>query len=367
MEKKTPPSTSLCGGETAREVLRDYHRWWNCQAFEARNPAPQPTSLERDHFPLLLQHDYMVSDKSDGTRFLLFLTHAAGRELAVLVDRKLTLYQVPVAANRSFFAGSLYDGELVSAAGCDVFLVFDAVAHRGERVGHRSLLERLAVIRGAFDLEGAAARSPEEAATLARKGKVVCGGSARGLCFRPKPCFQMRQLDTLLRQIPLLPYAVDGLVLTPVRQPVLTGTHATTFKLKWRHSIDVEVANDGRELLVGLGGAPDTAVQRVPLSGLGLPLRLDEELQQRLPHFAGAILELDITPAATEAPPSPQQQQQQQQQLRLSFKAVRTDKAHPNAVATVLRTAKNVRENITAEELLALAREASEQQLRREG
>jgi hypothetical protein len=299
-------------------------------------------SLERAHFPLLQERRYLVSDKSDGVRYVLFLVRVQGRDLALMVDRKLCLYQVPVAASRAFFEGSFFDGELVtSAGGAHVFLIFDAVAIKGSNaVAKEPLTRRLEAIRSIFDLEGARVASPEEATALAKRGKVVCGGSARGLSFRPKPCFQLRQLDTLLRQLPTLPYSTDGLVFSPVDEPVKTGTHETMLKLKWKHTVDVEVGPDGDELLVGVGGAPNTAILRSPLASLGVSFEQDEALRRVLPAAAGQILELALTVEAG--------------QPTLRYLSQRRDKAHPNSGSTILRTLRNVREDIKPEELVAL-------------
>lgn len=341
------PSSSLCTGPVAAEVLEAFHRTWGSSAYAGRNPAPQPVSLERRHFEQLLRDDYMVSDKSDGTRYALFLTRAGQRDLAVLVNRKLDVFQIPVAARRGHFDGSLYDGELVECHGSHVFLVFDAVAHKGRYVGGEDFLARLSVIRSVFDLEGALVRSPEEASELAQRGKVICGGSAHGLRFRPKQCFQLRQIDTLLRQIPSLPYSVDGLILTPVREPVRCGTHETMYKFKTRHTVDLEVSSDGLSLLAGMGGAPNTAVLRVPLASVGRFVLLGDAAE-RMRASPGGILELLLTLCEGE--------------LQLSFQTVRTDKGHPNAAATVVSTAVNVKEAIEAEELVQLARAAAQMQ-----
>ena len=324
-------------------MLVNYHALWKTHHYAGRNPAPQPVSLERRNLPLLQEREYVVSDKSDGTRYVLFLTRANGRELAVMVDRKMTMFQVPVAATRAFFAGSIFDGELVNCGGTHVFMVFDVVAVKGsDAIGRASLLKRLELIRTVFDLEGSAAASPDDAAKLAKRGKIVCGGSARGLRFRPKSCFQLAQLDTLLRQLPGLPYATDGLVFTPVDAPVGTGTQEHVFKLKWRHTVDLEVGAD--EFMVGVGGAPNTAVMRAPLSSLGVPFHMDcAVLEVARTAAIGQIVELELT-CTEKAGPS------------LSFVARRSDKAHPNMAVTVLRTLQNVRENIRPEELLTILR-----------
>jgi len=327
--------------------LRSYHEMIRATHYAERNPVPQPVSLERAHFPELFHRDYMISDKSDGIRYVLFLTKVQGREMALMVDRKLTLFQIPVAASKCYFNGSIYDGELVCSHGSHVFLVFDCISCKGSYVGDQDFLSRSSLIRSAFDLEGSCAKSPEEATSLARKGKIICGGSANGLTFRPKPCFRLRQLDTLLRQIPSLPYATDGLIFTPVDEPVRVGTHLSMFKYKKRHSIDLEVSADGAEFLVGLGGAPDTAVRRTPLASLGIPFRMEESLEMRLRDYPGRILEVKIS-------------LDQEGGLALTFLCLRTDKSHPNAVATILRTLNNVKEAITTEELLEIARKAAD-------
>jgi len=340
------PSGAVVSGALALELLESYHALWEARPQPDRNPATQPVSLERDHFARLRSVDYVVSDKSDGVRYVLYLAQAGGQELAVLVDRKLKLYQVPVAAARKHFRGSIFDGELVNVRGTHVFLVFDAVAHKGSNaIARQPLTKRLELIRAVFDLDGVSVSSPEEAAEQAKLGKVVCGGSAYGLSFRPKPCFQLQQLDTLLRRLPLLPYAVDGLIFTPQEDRVVVGTHETMFKLKWKHSIDVEVGAGGA-LLVGLGGAPETAVQRVPLSSLSIAFEYEPELAAALPALQGRIVELALTSDAGA--------------LRLSLLAQRPDKAHPNTASTVLRTVKNVREDITPQELLQLFARPSE-------
>jgi len=340
------PSSSLCEGALAAEVLEKYHALWQVAQYRGRNPAPQPVSLEREHFPELLERSYFVSDKSDGVRYVLFLVRALDKDLALMVDRKLCLYQVAVAAGRSYFEGSIFDGELVTLpCGSHLFLIYDVVALRGSAAaGKGALPSRLQTIRAIFDLEGANLSSPEEAEALAKRGKIVCGGSARGLSFLPKQFFQLQQLDTLARMIPTLPYAVDGIIFTPAEEPVRTGTHETLFKLKWKHTIDLEVAAGGDDLLVGVGGSPSTAVLRSSLETLGVGFALHPELQAALPQLAGSIVEVLLSLEEDGATPS----------LRLV--SVRRDKAHPNAGTTVLRTLRNLRENISLDDVISLAR-----------
>ena len=339
-------------GEFAAQCAQSYFALWGLPHLPKRNPCAQPVSLERKHIPLLLAGDYVVADKSDGVRYTLYLCREGGRNFSFLIDRKLSFYQIPVAASKRAFAGSIFDGELVwsltpQGTRSQLFLVFDVVAYRGSAaIQQESLHKRLETIRSAFDLSGRPVVSPECAAALAKEGKIICGGNSHGLSFRPKPCFPMDQLDTLLRQIPSLPYATDGLVFTPVDQPLCAGTAERTFKLKASHTVDLEVR--GGDLLLGQGGSPETAVQRVSLATLGIPFRRDAALQAEIdalavgPDQAPVILECALSLKEKDA--------------ELSYIGRRTDKVHPNVVRTVLSTLTNLREDIKPQELCAAQR-----------
>jgi hypothetical protein len=340
-------------GEHAASCARAYCSFWGAAHIPQRNPCSQPVSLERRHIPLLLRENYVVAEKSDGVRYALFLYKEGGRHFSFLVDRKLTLFQIPVAACSRAFEGSVFDGELVWIQGAQgawlqLFLVFDVVAVNGLMdIQRQNLHRRLQLIRETFDLRGERATSPTYASRLAKQGKIICGGNAYGLSFRPKPCFPMDQLDTLLRQIPSLQYATDGFVFTPVDDPVCTGTGERIFKLKTRHTVDLEVR--GGQLLVGQGGGAETAAQRVPLNAVGAPLRASARLAAVVAAERAdtAIVECSLLQAG--------------EHIEIDLVRQRQDKAHPNTVRTLLSTVINLREDIQIEELCGLARYAGRQ------
>lgn len=333
------PNT-VYAGEAVRGILASYFKLWNLPYLPKRNPCAQPVSLERAHFPLLLQHDYVAAEKSDGVRYTLYLCREGGQNYSMLIDRKLTLYQIPVAGARKLFNGTIFDGELVwtncNGVRAQSYLIFDVIAFKGSTAIQRANLhERLAVIRQAIDLDGTAVQSPETAAALARKGKIICGGNAHGLSFRAKPCLPLSQLDTLLRQLSTISHGSDGLIFTPVNQPVMAGTAEQIFKLKAKHTIDLEL-RDG-QLLLGIGGSSDTAPRRVTLNTLGIAFDVDDQLRAQLEQGVASIIECEVT--------------LQDAGAQLRFVGHRTDKSHPNTVRTVLATLTNLREDIKPEEL----------------
>ena len=345
------PSSSPLTGSLAEEITASYHTAWGVKAVPGRNPAPQPVSLERRHLPLLREHAYIIADKSDGVRMCLFLTRTAdGRDHAVLVDRKLSLYQVHVAALRRCFDGSLFDGELMWTTGPDgthwqTFLVFDAVAWRGDNgeIGQQPLTKRLELIRHTFDLGSEEIIGADAAQIKAKEGKIICGGNAHGLSFRPKQCFPLEMLPTLLRHIQHLPYQSDGLVLTPVDEPVRTGTHETTFKVKWKHTLDLQANPTTKQLLLGAGGIAHN--ERMDLLNVGLP--------ETVVPSATFWADLKDNLVTSDSPVSVIVEcSLAQTSGQLGFVAIRRDKSHPNSMRTAERTLRSMMDNIGSEELL---------------
>jgi mRNA guanylyltransferase len=343
----------LYTGEFLAACTAKYYALWGIAPLAHRNPCAQPVSLERKHIPALRSGNYVVADKSDGCRYTLFFCEEKGHNFSFLVDRKMCFYQIPVAASRRVFQGSIFDGELVTArtpqsGKSHVFLVFDVVAFRGSNAIHKqNLHKRLEVIRGAFDLNGRVVTSPDEATAIAKEGKIICGGNAHGLSFRPKMCFPMNQMDTLVRQTHLLPYATDGLIFTPVDEPVIVGTAERTYKLKDMHTVDLEVNSE--ELLLGQGGAPDTAVQRVPLAATGVRFQRDKQFEQALHEINTAL-----SPEAERRHPlivECRLDLGEANSVKLTYVRCRPDKCHPNTVRTMLATITNLRENIQISEL----------------
>jgi len=337
---------NLYSGPDLPKCLQIYCKLWGVQHLYKRNPCSQPISLERKHIASITTGNYVVADKSDGIRYGLLLCKVGDQHYSLLVDRKLDMYQIPVAASKRMFAGSIFDGELVWIAGShgtytQLFLVFDVVAYRGSPgIKEENLHRRLTVIREAFDLSGHVISSPRGAARCAKEGKIICGGNAYGLSFRPKLCLPFDQLDTLMRQMETMPYPTDGLIFTSVEAPNSSGTAEHTFKLKTRHTVDLQL--QGCNLLLGQGGHTDTAMHRVCVESVGIDLKLSPIMQQLCASSnpddqATKIVECELLQIDGE--------------LHLEYVGMRTDKAHPNTVRTMISTITNLRENIQAHEL----------------
>ncbi|KAL2752658.1 hypothetical protein ACRALDRAFT_1044680 [Sodiomyces alcalophilus JCM 7366] len=136
-----------------REVANLLHR--NQTGF----PGAQPVSFARRHLQELREKDYFVCEKSDGIRYLLYLTEENGRETVYLIDRKNDFWHVgntsahfPLKDDmQAFHTRTIIDGELVidveDGKNVPRFLVFDCLVLDGQDLTKRSYDKRIAYVK----------------------------------------------------------------------------------------------------------------------------------------------------------------------------------------------------------------------------
>ncbi|CAJ2510161.1 Uu.00g060610.m01.CDS01 [Anthostomella pinea] len=124
-------------------------------------PGAQPVSFARRHIDELRREDYYVCEKSDGMRYLLYLTEDGNEnEAHYLIDRKNDYWFVnagslhfPTPANQQHFhRKTILDGELVMDTLPDGhkeprYLVFDCLVLDGLVLMNRELNKRLGYFR----------------------------------------------------------------------------------------------------------------------------------------------------------------------------------------------------------------------------
>lgn len=271
------------------------HHTWGSQDSEWF-PGPQPISIERRHFSMLKRQPYVVCEKTDGIRYMLVSWTFEDRRACVLVDRAFQTRPVAMAVPRD----TVLDGELVHGRdGKWLYMIYDAVMIKGQNVSQQPLTERLAAA-----------------------AKLV-----KSVLRSTKDVFEMRVKDMVplesiheLKPLDKFPYETDGIVLTPVNEPVRVGTHETLFKWKPHDRITIDFLVHGKYLCVQDKGQiyPEAEVTT-------------QEVQD------GTIVECGYGENGWYPV------------------KVRTDKNHPNNRRTYMRTVVNLRENILLKEFLVFS------------
>lgn len=256
-----------------------------------RFPGPQPVSIERRHFPLLKRQAYVVCEKTDGVRYM--LACPPGSKESYLVNRNFESKLVNLAG---FPKDTILDGELVTTKDKrELFMVHDAVRVKGYDLMNEPLATRLGFAINAMKSIIKSKKDPFEV----RVKHMIPLGSIR----------ELPALDSF-------EYETDGIVMTPINEPIRTGTHETMFKWKPHNRITVDfLIKKGNELWVQDKGMPF--------------LEAELHLGNQRPDIRdGSIVECGYG------------------DLGWFVEKVRTDKNYPNNRRTYYNTCANLRENI---------------------
>lgn len=278
-----------------------------------RLPGPSPVSIERSNFETLQKSEYLVCEKTDGVRVIAACIRYAGVKLMVVMDRALQVYLFPLRkVPRPMFQGTILDAELAwdKLAGKFALAVFDAVVVSGVSVSHVSVYDRLI---GASKALAAYAPHPDDPALVFVKSFVPLHAPA---LIRPF-------LDTISER-----FDVDGVILTPTRDPVVYGRHMSMFKLKTkgRHTVDFMVGKNGE-------------------------LQIFDSKSKR--HVTKGQMMFDIPPAKTIVECSHMGNGDPDIKF-WKLVTVRVDKNAANDLVTYEATMKNMRENLCLDDVLSL-------------
>lgn len=189
-----------------------------------RYPGPNPVSLDRACFPALSKDTYHICEKTDGTRATLVACSHKGHDVMAVMDRSLSTHLVPMRhVPTAMFRGTVLDGEIAYNSQTQTYwyLIFDAIIVSGVRVSHLPFSERMVAVNRALRPY---AGDPSDAFTLGVKYMVQS-----------------------LKNLPDVPFATDGYVLTPESPPIVHGRHFQMFKLKpaGKHSVDFSYDGHG--------------------------------------------------------------------------------------------------------------------------
>tara|TARA_B110000503_G_scaffold25868_1_gene40816 strand:- start:2056 stop:3003 length:948 start_codon:yes stop_codon:yes gene_type:complete len=297
-------------------VVQYIHTKWGSKDYF---PGPQPVSIEHRHFPVLKGAEYLVCEKTDGERYMMVAFIFEGKKKCVFVNRAFNMFEVPINLKKSVYDGTILDGELYE----DTLMVYDAVWVNGESVWNLNLMKRL------------------EAARSIMKSIIYMKSDQYRL--KCKTFHQMREFGKFMDvYLPTVQQKIDGLVFTPVNEPVRIGTHETMFKWKPQEKNTVDFLMKREPSRETPGFKPGTPAWRLYVQEKGklffeseLPFnRMEDE-----PWFEdGAIVECKYV--TWEEP--------------MWWKPLkrRTDKNYPNNRRTFYRTIVNIKENIQMKEFL---------------
>lgn len=303
-------------------------------------PGPQPSSLMRYQLSNLSQTEYIVTDKTDGDRYLLFYTINDQTPLVCIINRMLQVWIVPGCSASSYlFMDTLLDGEIVKCHdGQWKYIAFDLVKSRGVSMMQYSYADRLKIL---ITLAKHMSWSEDDGLqcpfSLQVKNFIQCGQG---------------QINSFASQhIPQLPYETDGFIFTPNRCPIQSGTHLKMFKWKPQHLntfdllVKVEYL-DKTIKLFGLGKSQNDQGKSdnefVMVSHQPMHPSLERMGFESKVHVERLLSQVDnkIVECGFNIPTN-------------TFVIIKVrNKAMPNTVSVIQKTIQNITENITFDDIV---------------
>tara|TARA_B100001758_G_scaffold245495_1_gene258621 strand:- start:279 stop:1223 length:945 start_codon:yes stop_codon:yes gene_type:complete len=298
-------------------VVQFIHKTWGSKDYF---PGPQPISIEYKHFPILKGGDYVVCEKTDGERHMMVALMFEGKKKCLFVNRAFNMFEVSLNMKKDVYEGTILDGELYE----NTLMVYDAVLVCGKSVWNENLLDRL----------GYAKFGVLEPIIYMKMDKYR---------LHMKDFYHMRDFDRFMDEhLPNVKQEVDGLVFTPINEPIRIGTHETMFKWKPQAKNTVDFLMKKEPTRETPGCVPGPPTWRLYVQEKGKLVYESEIPQNRIDDKSwfedGAIVECMYV--TWEEP--------------LWWKPIkrRYDKTHPNNRRTFYRTIVNIKENIKMEEFL---------------
>jgi len=217
------------------------------------------------------------------------------------------MFETRINLPKNAYDGTILDGELCEGG---LYLAYDGIFVCGEPVGHMNFIDRYGVIERCIKRIIAMKSDPHR--------------------VRLKIFHALADFETFQREyLPNVQQRVDGLVFTPVYEPVKMGTHETMFKWKPRdhNTIDFQMKRDTHR----------PGVWRLYVQDKGQLVFESEFQNYEEPWFReDAIVECQYM--VDHAP------------MWWRPIKLRTDKTHPNNRRTFYRTLVNIKEDIQMSE-----------------
>ena len=224
--------------------------------------------MSRSNLSDLASHPYSVTYKSDGIRYILFLTMRPNSNppaaVALMINRSRQMHEVEVVAPEDYFVkGSIFEGELVWMQPDEKsmsYLVFDAIMIKGVPLLSKPFEERMAAAaectRWSHEIHSTEEDVEGRAAEL---DAVIMTQFEPRILMQPKCFVDACNASDLWKKRTQAGHRVDGLVLMKKEAAYMVGT-ASDECFKWK--VDVTIDLKGTKAVAADGPLPSRICER---------------------------------------------------------------------------------------------------------
>ena len=280
-------------------------------------PGGLPVSILKNNFKVIVENGYTVCDKSDGTRYMLFLTKELSSNIGYFINRSMNIYKIKINLGYINHIGTIYDGELVKKKnGSWVFLIFDIFATKGHKMSevksHQTRLKSA--------IENNYMKQIKEP-----------------FFIKVKEFHDISNIhDFIKNKYNNMEYDTDGLIFTPKNRKIFNGTDKGTFKWKKPelNTIDFQIIKDNKSYKLLLWEfEKKIEIQKLTIKNEQLKTEIDALLQSTI-----VIVECEWI--------------KQSNNIEWIPISIRKDKSHPNSYKTYNSTLDTINDNISINDIM---------------
>jgi hypothetical protein len=197
-------------------------------------PGPQPVALMIKDFETIKNNKYVVCEKSDGERYILILINIDNKPMCFLINRNNDIYFVILSFKKEVFEGSIFDGELIKTKdNVWNYLIHDTFSYNGKNFMNSNHELRYSAIMDFITKR----YTNKETDCFNIKTKIFYN-------------YGSEIEKTWNHIINTTENKIDGLIFTPVNNPIKFGRDNNLFKWKEpdSHTIDFLVKKVGKKI-----------------------------------------------------------------------------------------------------------------------
>ena len=262
-------STRVCNAA----ILKLQTHFFLTKNFKNRFPGAKVTTVERKNVAYIKTHKYGVTDKTNGSRSLLYI---AAQGAIFLVDMKWHITPIGIIRNPAV-NNTVLDGELIIATDENTFqktycfYAFDILAQNNLSVETQQLGERYAMMQNVLQklrMEPVVQEEQKEKDILQEQKTFVVEMNLRVQFVLSLKTYNMKPnaAKEIWDRRKNYPYVLDGLIFTPFDKPYHFSTPTWPTQFKWKpaeeNSIDFLLQQQGTsttyDLMVGSKSQPLT-------------------------------------------------------------------------------------------------------------
>jgi len=207
-----------------QKIIKECERLMSITIKDGIFPGSQPVTIEKKDLPVIKKKDYVLCEKTDGERGILLIINIDNKPMCFTMNRKNELLFLTFSFKKEVFEGSIFDGEIIKNKNGEWnYIIHDCMCYNGRNyvnINHK--------LRYAAIIDFITKRYVNK--------ETDCVNIKTKLFY---PCCTIKKTWEHVRNT--TENEIDGLIFTPIYEPIIFGRQNSLLKWKNVHTIDLLV------------------------------------------------------------------------------------------------------------------------------